>query len=391
MNINLIELDSSTDFFKTVLDNIHSALLIVNKNNQIKAFNKHLKKLVKKEDEELYERSVGDILDCEFSVSNDHFCGTNSGCDHCQIRNSIIDVIYDHNRIIENRVFERNLVTNDNENKKYYKFSTNYIRYQNEDMVLLILDDITDTELQKEKLEEQNKKLIDLNQQKNRFLSIASHDLRNPVAAIQACSSLILQNFENPEQGESKKLLEIIYSKSQYALNLISDLLDYSKIESGKIDLFLQNHNYEDFVCLIIQNQQVIANSKNIRLSLNINGEIPDFKFDRNRIEQVINNLLDNAFKYSPDGSEIKIEIHPENDFVVTKIIDHGPGIPENELTKIFEAFHKVENSYTLGKNGTGLGLAIVKKIIESHKGHVEVKSKLEEGSAFIFKLPVNV
>jgi len=131
------------------------------------------------------------------------------------------------------------------------------------------------------------------------------------------------------------------------------------------------------------------ANEKDISINLGLRDEIPLIDFDRNKIEQVLNNLISNAIKYSYPNTEINIEVEREGDFLLTKVIDQGQGIPEDEQPNIFKAFQKASTKPTAGEKSTGLGLAIAKKIVEGHKGEIWVKSEVGKGSTFYFKLPM--
>jgi signal transduction histidine kinase len=256
-------------------------------------------------------------------------------------------------------------------------------------MVLIIVDDITALETQKLILEQQNRELEDLNRQKNEFCGMAAHDLRNPITVIQNSSSIILKYLGENLTDKQKEFLKKINDSSQFTIKLLSDLLDISKIESGRLELEITQNDYIDFLKNNIELNNFFANEKDISINLGLRDEIPLIDFDRNKIEQVLNNLISNAIKYSYPNTEINIEVEREGDFLLTKVIDQGQGIPEDEQPNIFKAFQKASTKPTAGEKSTGLGLAIAKKIVEGHKGEIWVKSEVGKGSTFYFKLPM--
>ena len=233
-------------------------------------------------------------------------------------------------------------------------------------------------------LEEQNKVLKSLNEQKNEFLGIAAHDLRNPIGVIQGFSELL----EDEIDDEFKVYTVIITKESSKMLNLLNDYLDISKIEAGKLDLV---KNDIDYISLVEQNlkmNEFLAQNKKIKIIGDF--EIPSLtlSIDNEKIDQVLNNLIGNAIKYSYPESTIIVKVFKEKNQVITQVIDRGQGIPENEIEGIFNPFKQTSTKPTGGENSHGLGLAIVKKIIEGHNGSFGVTSVLGVGSVFYYTLP---
>lgn len=133
---------------------------------------------------------------------------------------------------------------------------------------------------------------------------------------------------------------------------------------------------------------RLIAEEKNIKIETKFDKDIPELIFDKTKIKQVLNNLISNAIKFSPNGSAISMRIKRKSDKVITEIIDDGPGIPKNELVKLFKVFQKISVKPINNERGTGLGLAISKKIVEKHEGKIGVQSEIGKGSTFYFSLP---
>ena len=254
-----------------------------------------------------------------------------------------------------------------------------------------IIHDITERKEAEEALRQSNVQLRELNNQKNEFLGMAAHDLRNPIAVIQN-SSLILSRYSSENLSlKQKEFLKKIYDTSKFMLELLNSLLDISKIESGKLELEISKNNYPDFVTKNVEFNKFFATEKGMSIDSVLSNDIPPLDFDKNKIEQVLNNLISNAIKYSHPNTTIRIEVLRQQDFVVTKVIDQGQGIPENELTHVFKPFQKASTKPTAGEKSTGLGLAIVKKIVEGHQGFIGVESEVGKGSTFFFRLPLLV
>jgi signal transduction histidine kinase len=233
-------------------------------------------------------------------------------------------------------------------------------------------------------LEEQNQLLKSLNEQKNEFIGIAAHDLRSPTGIILSFSELL----ENKIDDKYKGYMEIISQTSSTMLQLINDLLDISKIESGKLDLKRKPIEYIGFVAQNIKLNEYLAQNKRIQIVGDFEMQTQILVIDKGKIEQVLNNLIGNAIKYSHPDSTITVKVFIENDQIVTQIIDQGQGIPEDEIQDIFYPFKKTSVTPTSGEASHGLGLAIVKKIIEGHNGQIGVLSEHGKGSTFYFMLP---
>jgi signal transduction histidine kinase len=234
-------------------------------------------------------------------------------------------------------------------------------------------------------LEDQNNTLKLLNEQKNEFLGIAAHDLRNPLGVILGFSELLGEKV-----GDDLKIYtDLIYKTSSTMLQLLNDLLDISKIEAGKLELRKKNIDYIELVKQNIKMNNFFAQGKDIQIISEFELSGQTLFIDESKIDQVLNNLIGNAVKYSYPNSTIKVRVFEIDNLLITQVIDHGPGIPSKELNDIFFPFRRTSVRPTNGESSHGLGLAIVKKIIEGHGGQVGVKSKIKEGSTFTFTLPV--
>lgn len=233
-----------------------------------------------------------------------------------------------------------------------------------------------------------NNELQRLNEQKNFFLGMAAHDLRNPLTAIQGYSDLLLERADITKDADAKRMLERINSSSNFMLHLVNELLDLSAIESGKVKLNLKDVNLHALIeeCIALNTLQ--AQKKHINISYS-SSRRPEVKCDPEKLEQVINNLITNAIKYSNQNTEVKVSLSQSDSEAIISVKDQGVGIAPDEIKKLFTPFTKTSSCSTGGEKSTGLGLAIAKRIIDEQKGDIHVESELGKGSSFIVKLPV--
>jgi len=239
-------------------------------------------------------------------------------------------------------------------------------------------------------IKENNEKLEELNKIKNEFLGMAAHDLRNPLGVIQVTSEYLLISDLNDNLSEEQiDLLREINTSSEYMRDMLNELLDITAIEAGQLKLEIKVEDYITFLKHIIKLNKPLADRKEISLGLDVNGIIPPMSFDRNKITQVLNNLITNAIKFSWPDTEITVEVRKEQDYIITGIIDQGQGIPSDEINNMFKPFQKTSVKATAGERSTGLGLAITKKIVEGHGGKISVESLVGKGTKFYFTLPV--
>ena len=234
-----------------------------------------------------------------------------------------------------------------------------------------------------------NQKLEELNEQKNRLLGMAAHDLRNPLGIILVYSDFLETEAKQNLSAEHFELVTTIKSTSEFMLSLINDLLDVSTFESGQLQLDKEPIDLTEFVRRNISLNQVLAQQKNIHIDFEYAENLPLLSLDPGKISQVMNNLIGNASKYSHENTCIKVSISRATEGVTISVTDQGQGIPEEDIPKLFKAFGRANVKATGGEQSTGLGLAIVRKIVEGHGGALSVKSRLGEGSTFSFTLPI--
>lgn len=242
----------------------------------------------------------------------------------------------------------------------------------------------------------ERKKEEELIEIKTRFFTDIAHEFRTPLSLISGPVEVLMDDNINPHK--QKGYLTTIYYHTQRLLNLVNQLLDFRKIESGKINLQAAKGNFKKFAYEIYLSFQELAESKDIKFKFKAQDHEIPLTYDRNRMEIVLCNLLSNAFKYSPNRSKIILSVKnfkPKKEvkkfphgYCRISIKDNGSGISSEDIKSIFDRFYRITN---LKSNhiGTGIGLALVKQIVELHKGDITVKSELDKGSEFIVKLPL--
>lgn len=234
-----------------------------------------------------------------------------------------------------------------------------------------------------------NAELEKANEQKNRFLGMAAHDLRNPLGVILTYSGFLQEEAGDKLNDEQREFVADIKEASKFMLQLVSDLLDVAAIESGQLKL---DRRPADVVELIRHNvtlNGVLAARKEIVVELDPPPAVPLILLDRGKIEQVLNNLIGNAMKFSHHGTVVRVRLTCADGLATVAVQDQGQGIPAADLPKLFKPFSRASVRTTDGEQSTGLGLAIVRRIIEGHGGRIWVESEVGKGSTFFFTLPL--
>ena len=235
---------------------------------------------------------------------------------------------------------------------------------------------------------EARRKVEDLSRLKDEFLSIASHELRTPVTSIKGYTQLAKMLIKEGDLNTSEEYLDIALDQIDRMSRLILELLDVSRIETGRLEIRRERIAWSQFVRDVVHRHHTAFSDRRFHVSVPDDGKI--VTGDRDRLEQVLGNLLENAVKYSPDGSDITVMVEDKGDAFVTAVCDRGIGIPTDELGQVFERFHRGRQVSSTNYGGLGLGLYITKQIIERHGGSIWVESKEGQGTTFYFSLPAS-
>jgi PAS domain S-box-containing protein len=344
------ELTLSEKKYRSIIDSSFDPIITINSKNEITSWNKGA--------EIIFGFSAMEVLG---SKLNNLFLNEND---------SFISGIM---ATVAKEGFARNCVTEFKTKMKDITFVNITASRIDEDNIALIIRDIT------------KEKRID--QMKSDFVSNVSHELRTPLTSIKGAIDLILSGAEGPISDSQKEFLNICKNNSLRLIRLISDLLDLSKIEAGKIKMNMKNNDLTKTLKETIAEFRAMAEKQRINLLF----EGPDqlyLPYDEDRVKQVVVNLLGNAFKFTPENGTVRLILMEKDNEISVSIIDSGMGIAKEHFDMIFEKFEQVDTSSTRVKGGSGLGLAIAKSIVESHKGRIWVESEVGKGSSFSFSLP---
>jgi signal transduction histidine kinase len=242
------------------------------------------------------------------------------------------------------------------------------------------------TNLQRE-LARRNAELAKLNEQKNRFLGMAAHDLRNPLGVILTYASFLEQEATEL-RPEHREFLRIIKRSSEFVSQMLTDLLDVTAIESGQLQLNSRSVDLGSLVAHSVALNRTLAAPKQIEVVLEPVPPLPRITIDAGKIEQVLNNLISNAVKFSHRGSRVTVRVSHSEGVVTVAVADEGQGIPHADFSKLFKPFSTTSVRATAGEQSAGLGLAIVRRIVEVHGGRIWLESEVGRGSVFRFTLP---
>lgn len=230
------------------------------------------------------------------------------------------------------------------------------------------------------------RKVEDLSRLKDEFLSIASHELRTPVTSIKGYTQLAKTLIRENDLTTSEEYLDVALDQIDRMSRLILELLDVSRIETGRLEIRRESIPWSTFVCEAVHRHHTGVSDRRFQLNVPVSNR--RVVGDRDRLEQVLGNLMENAVKYSPEGNEIVISLEDRGDQLVTSVADRGIGIPSDELGQVFERFHRGRQVSSANYGGLGLGLYITKQIVERHGGTIWVESREGLGTTFFFSLP---
>ena len=231
-------------------------------------------------------------------------------------------------------------------------------------------------------------KLNDLEKMKADFYASMSHELRTPLTCIKEGTGLLLEGVAGSTTEKQRKLLTIVAQESNRLITLVTSLLDLSKMEAGMMTYGLEKSALAPLIHKAVVEIAPLIEAKKIEIETEVAVELPPVKIDRERILQVLRNLLGNAAKFTPKAGKVKVKARTVNSGIEVSVWDTGPGIAAENIDAIFEKFQQGRADGAASGNGTGLGLAIAKQIITSHGGQIWAENQAERGSTFFFVLP---
>ncbi|MCC6442677.1 MAG: response regulator [Armatimonadetes bacterium] len=274
-------------------------------------------------------------------------------------------------------------------------FDTSRVPTEDEEQLLKAIADTTAIAIERillrERLIEERvvmRALEETDRIKSEFISTVSHELRTPLTFIKGYVDLILAGHTGEMNETQAKFLEGVRRGSDRLISLVNDLLDIARLESGRFSIRLEPCDLTRVIRQAIDMLKVQADEKEILLTMEIEKTLPALSADKERILQVLNNLISNAVKYSPGDTKVSVAAEEYAQEVVVTISDQGIGISPEDQKRLFQKFYRVDSSSTREVGGTGLGLAICKHIVEMHQGRIWVESEPGKGSRFRFALP---
>jgi len=223
---------------------------------------------------------------------------------------------------------------------------------------------------------------------KNDFISTVSHELRTPLFSILGFTGTLLREQDELDRVTRMEFLSIIHDESKRLSSLIEDVLMISRIDSGRVSYKKSEIDPSVTISEVCRNLKIRADE--LKIELHLKGHVPSkhLHADPDALKQVAINIIGNALKFTPSGGRVDVSLSCDEDSMYFSVKDNGPGIPEEDLEKVFEKFYRVEHAET-AVDGTGLGLSIAREIIEAHGGTVTVKSRVSEGAEFLVRLPL--
>ena len=224
---------------------------------------------------------------------------------------------------------------------------------------------------------------------KQEFLSTVSHELRTPLTSIKGAIGLVMSGASGEISVEAQSMLDIAYTNSDRLMVLINDILDMDKIESGQLDYDMKTVKVGELIDEAVSANEGYGDQYKITFVKTETDDTISVLGDRERLIQVLSNLMSNAAKFSPDGDQVELSATRSGETVRIAVKDNGPGVPEGFKGKIFEKFTQADSSDTRQEGGTGLGLSIAKAIVENHGGKIDFSSDADTGTTFFFTLPV--
>jgi signal transduction histidine kinase len=213
-----------------------------------------------------------------------------------------------------------------------------------------------------------------------------SHELKTPISALRARLENLLDGVEAPDPA----VLQVMLQQAERLSRLVDQLLDLSRLESGDIPLSRGDVDLEPLVREVCSEIEVARGDHLVHVRVEVPADLPPLRADRERVHQVLVNLLDNAVRFTPPGGEVRVSASRTGSVCEIRVEDTGPGIPPEHLPFLFERFYRVDQARSRGEGGTGIGLAIARSVVEAHGGRIWAQSEVGRGSVFAFELPLS-
>jgi PAS domain S-box-containing protein len=384
--------------YRTLVENATDLIYMIDADYRILSLNRSTARLLGKEPEELIGKKIFDIAPPETAarVAEEFRLAFKTGktimaeaklnpggremwasINLSPIRNDnneVVAVMGVTRDITEHKRMEREL----QEKNEQLDIQNEELRTQSEELIA-----------QQHELIESTEEAARANRLKSEFMANMSHELRTPLNTIIGFSRLMRDQVPGKINQEQKQCLDDILESSQHLLNLTNEVLNLSKIESDRTELKLENLTLTELITPLTRSMMPILQPKKQSLEVEIEEDLPRLHADKNKLGQVLRNLLTNSSKFTPDEGKLKIEANSSDDWLRLSVIDNGIGIKKEDQERIFEPFCQLDYTPSNGKSDTGLGLAVVKRIVKKHGGQIRVESEYGRGSRFTISLPL--
>lgn len=366
---------------EVIFDAVPVNLLLVDEDLIVVRVNDTTRKLVGKDYTEIINKPLGQALYCKIVTVEKKTCGSGELCKKCPLRQNVQKVL-DSSQPVNEFEFQSETHFQNRNVKPWFVLSIEPVTIEGKKYVVVCLNDITERKLAEEKL-------VETMEMKSQFISTVSHELRTPLAAVKEGLDIVLQGEAGRLNKKQKQFLEISTRNVDRLNSLVNDVLDFQKLESGKMKFNFAPADLGQVVTEAAESMTLVAKKADVNMSVEIKPGIYHAVFDHDKIIQLITNLLSNAIKFTPSGGKISLVLQPQSDEIIITVSDTGLGIPKEDLPKIFQRFYRVKRP---GKQiaGTGLGLPIIAQIVLNHGGRILVDSQPDIETTFTICLPKN-
>ncbi|HPS54515.1 MAG TPA: ATP-binding protein [Sedimentisphaerales bacterium] len=372
-------IDRKQKSLEAIFDAVPVGMMLLNNDLAVKRVNNSVREIVKEDYLQILGLRFGNAIKCFHSTYDSNLCGHNPACKTCLLQQAIKNVFDSWQP--QNIEFHPTLKIENKKITPWFDINITPVIIDDDKHIVIALDDITSKKITEQKIKE----TMEL---KSQFISTVSHELRTPLAAMKEGVIIVLDEVTGPINEKQKKFLNIAKRNVDRLGDLINNVLDVQKFEAGKMDLDIQNNDIKDVVLEVHETMDLSAKKKEIKLLLDYELDLPEAKFDRSKIIQVLINLIGNAIKFTHEKGQVSVNVRHNKQELIISVSDNGMGIPKDALLKVFDQFYRVNRP---GKEiqGTGLGLSIVKRIVMMHGGRIEVESELNKGTTFRIFLPL--
>jgi len=371
-------LQTEKDNLKAIFNAAPVGMLLLNEKAEVTQINGVVEKLV---GQYHLGDQPGDLLGCIHSFETPEGCGHSRSCPKCSIRNSIVKALK-LDRPSHCEEVSTTLLVEGKKITLWLEIIIEPVVLDGSKYVIVAMSDITN----RKKAEKEMKEAVEM---KSKFISTASHELRTPLTSIKEGVNLVYSETTGPLNDDQKEFLGIAKRNVDRLARLINDVLDYQKMSAGRMTFNLKPASINETVKLVEETMRPLTKEKGLELIIELDDAIPSVNFDKDKIIQVLTNLVNNALKFTEKGS-VKVTTFRSDNNIITAVKDTGDGIKQEDMSKLFHEFEQLPTKDDYRKTGgTGLGLVISKKIIENHGGKIWAESEYGKGTTFYFTLPM--